>query len=106
MGGWELKMKLKLLKLSTKLKLKLKLKFGNDLCAIKQTLYDTGHLTGARWLLQRALKFKDSHDPSGGRPPLTKISLKNDMYIMNRNLYDTGHTLVGSFNFSFFLILP
>ena len=76
----------------------------NDLHAMKQILYDTGHLTGARWLLQRALKFKDSHDPSRGGPPLTKFSLKNYMYIMNRNLYDTGHLSVGGFNF--FLILP
>ena len=41
----------------------------NDLRAMKQILYATGHLTGTRWLLHRALKFKDSHDPSRGGSP-------------------------------------
>ena len=40
-----------------------------DLPAMKQILYDTGHMTGTRWLLHRALKFKDSHDPSRGGSP-------------------------------------
>ena len=30
---------------------------GNDLRAMKQMMYDMGHLTVAKWLLKRAFKF-------------------------------------------------
>ena len=42
---------------------------------MKPFLHDTGHMTVARCLLQRALKFQSPshHDPSGGRFPYRKL---------------------------------
>ena len=50
--GWKMNSRIRL----TSSKVEVEVEIGNDLCAIKQILYDIGPLTLVRWLIWRAFK--------------------------------------------------
>ena len=59
-------------------------KAKNDLRAMKRNLYDMGHLTLVRWLLQRAFKFEPPFRPGSKLkrvPPTPHPKIKKSMRV-------------------------